>query len=688
MANKPWYKENPARLLVDMHIPDWDEAFLKEFSAEKYAEMMKLAGINAAEIYGSSCLGLSTWPTKVGYPHRNVGSKDLLGNTMKECRKAGMNTVLYFNVWCRKVYDEHPEWRMILAGNEEVLSDSGRFGICCPNTGYREYFLDFAEECNAHAPDAVASWIDMIGPLDYMCYCPACQKRFKEETGRDRLPEIVDWSDPAWREFQEFRARTLADFAQDVRDRIQQKFPGRGVVFNSASMVVFQWAGAYSEKFIRANDFLAGDFPGDAEKTSTTSKFLNAMSPDHPIEFMSPRCEVLELHTSSLSEANLRMHAYAAVANHCSFTLIDAIDPAGTLREEFYHTAGRVNKAFLAYKEFIAPDSREMADAAIYCNFATSRDYRREPTYIRDYRDPAGEYNECMRNLVRIMQKGKLLSAFAAGMYPERVRTFPALILPDAAVLSEKEAEELRSFVFNGGKLIAFADTSLFDETTGKEREDFQLADVFGVHSLGKRSMQSCYYHFADGTELLQEKRPMTLVRADEDCEILAVLAEPWCEPSETVRFGAALSDPVRNITDIPALVRHKFGAGEVLYFAGNPAGMRHEFSDTVLSGVLRKFLAGEDDSNALVQSELAPAVEVTIREEESRYLVSLLNFTSEMPPPPRYDVVLSLKLAGVKSVRLAPGREELPFEEKGGRITVRLKKLDEFALLEVIKQS
>ena len=330
MKKQPWYKENLARLLVDMHIPDWDDAFLSEFSAEKYAEMMKLAGIDAAEIYGSSCLGLSTWPTKVGYPHRIAGPKDLLGNTMAECRKAGTDTVLHLNTWCRKVYDEHPEWRMILAGNEEVLSASGRFGICCPSTGYREYFLDFAEEVNAHAPDAVACWIDMIGPLDYMCYCPACQKRFKEETGRDVLPEIVDWSDPAWREFQAFRARMLADFAQDIRDRIHKNFPERGVVFNSASMVVFKWAGAYSEKFIRANDYLAGDFPGDAEKTSTTSKFLNAMSPDHPIEFMSPRCEVLELHTSSLSEVNLRMHAYAAVANHCSFTLIDAIDPVGT----------------------------------------------------------------------------------------------------------------------------------------------------------------------------------------------------------------------------------------------------------------------------------------------------------------------------------------------------------------------
>jgi hypothetical protein len=196
--------------------------------------------------------------------------------------------------------------------------------------------------------------------------------------------------------------------------------------------------------------------------------------------------------------------------------------------------------------------------------------------------------------------------------------------------------------------------------------------------------MKSCYYHFNDGTELLQERRPMTLVRADEDTQVLAWLAEPWCEPEEHVFFGSALSDPVRQITDIPAAVRHQYGKGEVLYFAGNPALMRHEFSDTVLADIFRNFLAGENGENALVQSSLAPAVEVTIRQEEERYLVSLLNFTAELPPPTRYGVSLSLKIPDAQAVYLAPERRELPFVRQNDRITVELDKLDEFAVLEI----
>lgn len=31
---KPWYRAGAKCLLVDMHIPDWDEKFLRDFSGD------------------------------------------------------------------------------------------------------------------------------------------------------------------------------------------------------------------------------------------------------------------------------------------------------------------------------------------------------------------------------------------------------------------------------------------------------------------------------------------------------------------------------------------------------------------------------------------------------------------------------------------------------------------------------
>ena len=44
-----WYQKSLRRLLVDMHIPDWNGDFLKEISPENYAEMLALAKVDTAE---------------------------------------------------------------------------------------------------------------------------------------------------------------------------------------------------------------------------------------------------------------------------------------------------------------------------------------------------------------------------------------------------------------------------------------------------------------------------------------------------------------------------------------------------------------------------------------------------------------------------------------------------------------
>ena len=60
-----WYKNLYRRHLLDMHIEDWDERFLSEFSPEEYAENLKRAKIQCAMIYLQSHEGLCNFPTKV-----------------------------------------------------------------------------------------------------------------------------------------------------------------------------------------------------------------------------------------------------------------------------------------------------------------------------------------------------------------------------------------------------------------------------------------------------------------------------------------------------------------------------------------------------------------------------------------------------------------------------------------------
>jgi hypothetical protein len=670
-----WYQKDYTRLLVDMHIPDWTDEFLAQFSTENYFEMMKLAGIDAAEMYAGSCLGLCNWPTKVGIPHKYAGPRDLIAENLKACGQAEITPVVYLNVWCRRVYDEHPEWRLVLPdGQGTVEHYHQRYGICCPNTGFGKYFIDLVDELNRRS-DCQCIWIDMIGPLSNLCYCPSCRERFQSETGKNELPEVIDWSDPVWREFQNCRERWFAEFAAAIRSKVQEATPGRSVVFNGVS-ILHNWYGANSAEFVHTNDFLSGDFTGDAIHTSMVCKLLNSLTPNRPVEFMTPRCESLAFHTSSRTEENLRIRAFAALANQCSFTLIDAIDPSGTLNPAFYRIAGRVNAAYKAYHKYFSPKARPLVDTAIYYSFNATRDYRTKPVKAINFINSNWERNEHLCNLIRLLQRGKLVSGFVAPMYPERLNNAPLILLPNAGVMSEEEAALLREFTAAGGKLVALADSSLFDPDTGM-LPDFRLADVFGVHYDGSQTGDACYFDFKDGVQMMLKNARMTRITADDDCEILATLTYPWSEPDELEKFGSAISCPPHEKTDIPTVTRHRYGKGECLYIAGDISVMSMDFTNVVCSDLVKQLV-----TEPLVISNVPDAVEITIYEDDEKYLVSLLNYGSEFPPPPRFDLEISIKLPVPQHVTLAVEERKIEFKIQNGRIELALERLDDFAML------
>ena len=81
-----------------------------------------------------------------------------------------------------------------------------------------------------------------------------------------------------------------------------------------------------------------------------------------------------------------------------------------------------------------------------------------------------------------------------AFLTPDRLDRFKLLILADAAALSDAQCGAIRDYVGRGGSLLATFASSLYDET-GQRRDDFGLADVFGVSFDGRVDgpMQNSY---------------------------------------------------------------------------------------------------------------------------------------------------------------------------------------------------
>jgi hypothetical protein len=75
--------------------------------------------------------------------------------------------------------------------------------------------------------------------------------------------------------------------------------------------------------------------------------------------------------------------------------------------------------------------------------------------------------------------------AHEALLTPDYLAPFKLLILADAAALSDAQCAAIREFVKGGGSVLATFAASLFDETGG-QRNDFGLADLFGVSFAGR----------------------------------------------------------------------------------------------------------------------------------------------------------------------------------------------------------
>ncbi|MBP5639399.1 MAG: beta-galactosidase trimerization domain-containing protein [Victivallales bacterium] len=683
---KKWYEQKLRRILVDQHIPDWNERFFSKFDPERYADMMAKAHVTCAEIYAGNSLGICLFPTKKGYAHKQLKGRDFFGETVAACHRRGIAVQAYFSYWATMPYKLHPEWRMILHSGKGTCDTYGiRWGECCMNGGFGDYFLAELDELNSKY-DIQGFWIDMYGWFSILCQCPDCKRKYLKDTGEE-LPQFIDWNDPKFTRYAQWRSNCMGEFAQRIRDTILSRIPDRTVNIQTASFLS-GWGGGVNEDFIRSSEFLAGDFTGDSLEQSYVSKLFSAFSPHRPMEFMTPRCETLVHHTTERSRENLLMRAYAALANQSSFTLIDAIDPEGTLDERFYEHAQEINDAYAVYEKYVSGTSVPLADVACYYSFPSrvNIDCGRLPLEKRD--DARFNRIPYVANIVRAFADAHLLFTFTGRMLPDDIQTYPVVFLALGARLTDEECAELEAYVANGGKLYTSYCTSLYDPNKGI-RDDFALAKLFGVHYKGLTSKRT-YIAPTDKSLLsvvatanypLMLDSKQCILEADADARVEGTLVLPIAEAEDTEFFSSGISDPPMRPQGTPALVRHRYGKGEVIYCAGALETEGFDYHRKALIALLKE-LRGQQ----YVETNAPRTTEITVYEQpdEKRLVVSLLNLPADLPATPLHDIHVKLNLPKYihpKQLLLAPN--ETPYDCKidGSCVVFTVPVLKEFAM-------
>lgn len=681
-ARKNWYKDAYRRAVVDMHIPDWDEGFLAKFDAGRYAQALVEAKAQSIVAYAQSHVGLFNYPTKVGKQHAGWKGRDGFGEILARCQEKGIAVVAYTSlIFDRWAADTHPDWRMVGADGKP-LGAGGRHGLVCPNSPYRDYVRRFAEEIGSRY-DVEGVRFDMTF-WPGLCFCGHCAKRFDDEVGGE-IPRTIDWTDARWVAFQHARERWLAEFAAVATDAVRRTRPGASVE-HQASTYPLNWQFGVTEALIPHNDFLQGDFYGDALQGSFVRKLLETLTPNRPFGFETSVKLELKDHTALKSESLLETKASAAVADAAAFIFIDGIDPSGTLDPRPYARMGRVFGRLAPYYSQLGGE--RVCDVGIYYSTASKFNLSVGPRPVAQP-DTSDAHTEAAMQAAR-----RLLGAHVpfgvvnkAGL--RNLNGLKVLILPCVNMMSEDELAPIADWVRQGGSLYASGGTSLLD-TSGTLRGDFGLADVLGV-SLRKAdwSPRDHYLaptaegrpHFGDFDAMYPAftSGHVHQVATHPGADVLATTSLPW-PTTDPTRFASIHSNPPWQTTDRPEVVFNRFGRGRVVYCA-SVLEVVPALAPTFLS-LLRSLSGGYR-----VEMKAPECVEVTLfrQPDRHRYVFGLVNFQPTQPNIPVDGIEVSLRLGDpVRSIRPLSGGSPLTFRERDGVVTFTPPRLETLALLAI----
>src|SRR5437879_5164079 len=107
-------------MLLDMHIPDWDERFLRQYDPAAMADLYERAGLTSVMLYCKSHAGLCYWPTKAGKMHDGLAGRDVVGELTDELRRRDIGVCAYYSiVFDNWAVETHPDWRQLTAAGND-----------------------------------------------------------------------------------------------------------------------------------------------------------------------------------------------------------------------------------------------------------------------------------------------------------------------------------------------------------------------------------------------------------------------------------------------------------------------------------------------------------------------------------------------------------------------------------------
>jgi hypothetical protein len=214
----------------------------------------------------------------------------------------------------------------------------------------------------------------------------------------------------------------------------------------------------------------------------------------------------------------------------------------------------------------------------------------------------------------------------------ENLKKYRALILPNLALLSDKQCQELRAYAESGGSLLATFETGMYDEQN-RRRAESGIAGIFGIEHSGPVIGTNGNAFYA------RIERPHEILRGFNDTNWIPgaenrLPVKPVDSPVLTVvpgytAYPPELSYPRQSHTDEPAVVIREKGPSRLIWFPGDVERSLWKSGHTDISRLLQNSVRWLIRGQSTVTVDGDGVVEMFLWETEPGYALHLLNYTN-----------------------------------------------------------
>ncbi len=477
----PGWFDSPMRwvqlTLVENDPGRFDPAFWLDYFQRLHADAATLSAGGIVAYY----------PTQVPLHHRStsLGDSDPFGTLVAGCRRLGMRVVARTDPHAAReeVRAAHPDWIAVAAnGQPRRHWANPELWVTCALGPYNFEFMDevHREIVTKYKVDGI--FANRWAPQGGDCYCVHCQRNFTTATGVE-LPRMADSRDPARRRFLEWRKARLTELWKQWDATVRSANPEARFIPNGPPDL--KTAGELAAIQFTDNQARHGLTPPWAN--GRRAKEYRSVMGRRPIGgiFSVGLEESYRWKDSVQSEPEIRLWVAEGTANGMRPWVTKF---SGVLYDRrWLPVVERVYQWHFAHERYLRNEAALARVALLHSEQTASY----HPGIA-----PGDRHEDHMLGMYQALIEARLPFEMVheAMLTPARLDQFKVLVLADAAALSDAQCAAIRAFVERGGSVVATFATSLYDEV-GSRRENFGLADVFGV-SFGGRvdgPMQNSY---------------------------------------------------------------------------------------------------------------------------------------------------------------------------------------------------